>query len=104
MSDIRLFKLINGEEIIGTVLEANNTDHYVIEKVRTFMPHQTERGTALVLVHWIQFAQDNEIELNRSAVAASPKKLPIELERVYQQETSGIQLATANDSKLIMGK
>jgi len=103
--EIKLFKMINGEEIIATVVENDrNLNHITVEKVRTFVPTQTERGTALALAHWIQFAQDSEIELYRNTVTASPKKLPIELEKIYQQETSGIQFPTANDSKLIMGK
>lgn len=103
-NEIKLFKMINGEEIIATVIDNSNLYHITVEKVRTFVPTQTKNGTALALAHWIQFAQDTEIDLYRNTITASPKKLPIELEKIYQQETSGIQFPTANDSKLIIGK
>lgn len=94
MSEIRIFKLSNGDELIATIVEAHNDDVIKVEKVRQLVMQQTEKGLGMGLFPWLGSAIDSEVELYRSNFAVVPFAPDTQLEKEYLQQTTGIAIAT----------
>jgi hypothetical protein len=93
---IKVFKLINGEELIAEVLEtyAYGSDAYDLKSPATIIVQQTEQGVGIGLAPYMPYVTGN-VCLNKSAVAShgTPEvKMENEYRRIFG---SGIQIAQA---------
>jgi hypothetical protein len=90
---IKVFKLINGEEIISEVV-GNGAEDYELKSPATIIVQQTEQGVGIGLAPYMPYVSGS-ISLNKSAVAShgSPEvKMENEYRRIFG---SGIQIAQA---------
>jgi len=96
-SKIRLFKLVTGEEIIGSVEYGITTDEQLkIARPRVLAMTPVGPGqVSLALVPWFMSNPDGTFIVNKNKIVAEPEgDTPRQLEDAYLQQTSGIQLAT----------
>lgn len=90
---IRVFRMINGEEIIGNVKDTTEKE-YVLTKAANIMVQETERGMGVGLAPYMPYTEGN-ILLNRSAIAAEGTPV-VQMENEYNRLFgSGIQIAGA---------
>lgn len=93
---IKVFKLINGEELISKVEIAGHG--YVLKDPAAIVIQQTEKGVGVGLAPYMPYAL-SEITLNTTAVVseASPNlNMENEYNRIFG---SGIQIASAGSIK-----
>lgn len=94
-SPVVLFKLLNGQELVGTVI-AEDENGWTLAKSREIVPQQTPTGQvvlALAPAIMMNGKLDVDVELLRTAVAIILHKLPNQFEEEYLSATSGIQIA-----------
>jgi hypothetical protein len=92
MTDIKVFKLISGEEIIGKVAEAGYG--YELENPATIMMQQTEKGIGMALMAYMPYA-DGTIKLYQVCIASEGEpslKMVNEYNRLFG---SGIEIVSA---------
>lgn len=90
---IKVFRMINGEEIIGNVKDSNDRE-YVLEKAANIMVQETERGMGVGLAPFMPYAE-GKIHLMRTAIAAEGNPV-VQMENEYNRIFgSGIQIAGA---------
>jgi hypothetical protein len=93
MDKIKVFKLINGEEIIAEIF--NHFDkHIELKAPAQIVMQQTKEGVGVALAPYMPYATAN-IELYRHAIASSAVpdvKMENEYSRLFG---SGIQIASA---------
>lgn len=94
MSEIRILKLTNGDELIATIVNAHMEDRLAIKKVRQLIMQQTDKGLGMGLFPWLGSAIDTELEIYRSNLLVVPFAPDKHLEDQYLQQTTGIALAT----------
>jgi hypothetical protein len=93
MSEIKVFKLINGEELISQVTSGSESGFF-LEKPANIMMQQTERGVGVGMAPYMPYA-NGKIYLYATAIAseASPD---LQLENEYNRLFgSGIQIVSA---------
>ena len=93
-SDVKVFKLVSGEEIVTKTSNFSEDGHITIEKPRVMMLTQVP-GTTQVSVHMMPFcvgSPDGTLILEQSKIVATLKNIPAELEKAYIQNTSSIEL------------
>lgn len=84
MSDIRVFKTLNGEDIITEVKEIKDT-HYIVENPSVLVLQETEQGVRVGLAPFMPYAKGN-IALYASAVLAEAQpddSMKEEYQRVF---------------------
>lgn len=96
MTDIVLYKLVSGEEIIAKKVN-EQTDYVILENVRTLMIQPTGNGQmGIALIPWLAGSPDGEVHIDRSKIIGRPVQgVHKNLEDAYLQQTTGIQLAGA---------
>ena len=95
MSDVKLFKLTSGEEILATKMSSSNGTATVIEDAVTLVYHQTEQGSVSVGFSPFMPYHEGSIELFHSAIAAesnAQEQVVAEYNRIF----SKIVIAPAN--------
>lgn len=117
MSTIVVYKLNNGQEIIGKKVSAQRVgllveqkgaepaetaEEVFLEDVRVieFVPHPS--GSVQVgMFPWMLSAAEATVTLKKSAIAAyvDPDRVPKQLQDAYLQNTSGLQIAGAGALK-----
>lgn len=94
MNKVKVFKMINGEDLIGEVV--GNFDAFVeMKNPAQIMLQQTQTGVGVGLAPYMPYV-DGNLQLSRSAIAAEgePKKEMVnEYNRIFG---SGIVVAPAN--------
>lgn len=93
---VKVFKLINGEEIISAI-DVNKAfeERVFLDKPAMIVMQQSERGMGVGLAPFMPYAA-GEIELNRAAIAAEAApdpKMAAEYNRIFG---SGIEIAPAS--------
>ncbi len=98
MTEIKEFKLISGEELAGELL-SETTEWYHLTKVRQLglvqipVPGQSEPQLIPQFVPWLLGnPEGKDIKLSKTAIAAGPMELASPLEKLYTEQTSGIDL------------
>lgn len=94
MSKIKVFKLINGEDLIGEVFNFYD-QHIELKNPAQIVLQQTQQGVGVGLAPYMPFVEGN-LQLKRSAIAAEgePKQeMSNEYNRIFG---SGIVVAPAN--------
>jgi hypothetical protein len=94
MDKIKVFKMINGEEIIAEIF--NNFDRHIeLKSPAQIVMQQTKDGVGVALAPYMPYATGN-IELHRHAIASSATpdvKMENEYSRLFG---SGIEIASAS--------
>lgn len=90
---IKVFKLINGEELISKVSNSYADDsYYTLDRPASIMLQQTQQGVNVGLAPYMPYA-NSEIRLNKSAIA-SESTPDVQMENEYNRIFgSGIQIA-----------
>lgn len=97
MSNIKLYKLISGEEIIGE-WKSTVDNVYRLNKPATIVMQRTEQGVGIALMPYLPYAV-SDVEIFKHAVAsvAEPDiKLINEYNRIFG---SGIEIVSASALK-----
>ena len=95
MSDVKVFKMINGEEVISKVTSSSEAG-YFLEDPATIMLQPTQNGGMGVGIAPYMPYVEGKVFLNRTAIAAEgipEKKMQNEYNRIFG---SGIEIAPAS--------
>lgn len=100
MSSIRMFTLLNGQEIIATVPDTNDassdTPYIVLQKVQAVVVKPISQDQyGLDMIPLSPSNPEGDQRLYRSAIAMEPVSVPVELEREYTRRTSMIEIVSA---------
>lgn len=71
MSEVKVYKMISGEEVIGNQISETDT-HYTVDKPASIM--MTDQGNGKVgvgIAPFMPYAEGEKVDINRLAVAAS---------------------------------
>lgn len=93
MEKIKVFKMINGEELIGEIFN-NFADYIELKAPAQIVMQQTKEGLGVAMAPYMPYATGN-IHLHRQAIASSGTpdvKMENEYSRLFG---SGIQIASA---------
>lgn len=94
MDSIKVFKLINGEEIIGEIF-SHFDRHIELKKPASIVMQRTEQGVGVGLAPYMPYATGN-IDLHRNAIASEAlpdTQLVNEYNRIFG---SGIEVVPAS--------
>ena len=93
MEKIKVFKMINGEELIGEIFNVY-ADYIELKAPAQIVMQQTKEGLGVAMAPYMPYATGN-IELHKQAIASSgipDVKIENEYSRLFG---SGIQIASA---------
>lgn len=97
---VRTFKLINGEEITGEVTDEDN-ETFTLDKARQLglvqlpIPGHPEPQVVPQFVPWLLGNPEGKnLTIRKTSIAAGPSELPDALEKLYLEQTSGLDLST----------
>ena len=86
--DVRIFKLISGEEVLAKVEELDGGVRWLLTDPRMLgMNPQTGQPN---MMPFMMLNQDRPVTIDRSAVIAISASVPPEMEKKYVSDTSGI--------------
>jgi len=70
MSEVKIFRLSTGEDIIGQKLESIKSDHITLKQTFVIVPMQSKPGGAvqLMLTPYLPYAKDDIININVNMV------------------------------------
>jgi hypothetical protein len=94
MEKIKVFKMINGEELIGEIFN-NFADYIELKAPAQIVMQQTKDGVGVAMAPYMPYATGN-IELHKHAIASSgipDVKMENEYSRLFG---SGIQIVSSN--------
>ena len=94
MSDIKLFKLTNGEEIIARKQADTQTNMIVLEKPMCIRPVSNDNTSkmGIAIFPWLMAAKDNdmvELSVEHIIVETVPKEV---IEKSYLSKITGLTL------------
>lgn len=96
-----IMKLVSGEEVIAKI-NGESEDEVLIESARSLIMQPTGPGQmGIGMIPWIATLPDDEISVRRRDIMHFNDNVPKQLEDGYLQQTSGIQIASANDAGII---
>lgn len=101
MDKIKVFKLINGEEIIAEVFN-NFAEHIELKAPAQIVMQQTKEGVGVAMAPYMPYVSGN-VDLNRQAIASSGVP-DIKMENEYSRLFgSGIQIvSTTSPANIIV--
>jgi hypothetical protein len=97
--NIKLVKLLNGEEIIGEVQDSTNTINIKNPLRIVIMPSMSEQVPKIGFSPWAPFSKDTEFSIDKSNIITIMN--PID-EFLSQYKQSFSQIVTPTQSKLIL--
>lgn len=93
MSNVRVFKLSTGEELIGRVVSDDDTT-LTMEKPRIIAVHPVKNALQVSLVPYAASNPDCTISIKQSAIAGEVTNPSDEIITGYLEQTSGILLGS----------
>jgi hypothetical protein len=100
--EIKSFKMISGEEIIGKVNAVIN-DVWVLESVRLIITQAAGPNKLGVgFMPYIVSNMEGKNNIYRHAVACEPQSIAKDLEMMYLENVSGLQLPPSGSAKSII--
>jgi len=101
MSEIKAFKLVSGEELAGELLSETD-EYYELTKLRQLglvqipVAGSPEPQVVPQFVPWLLGnSEGKNIKLFKTAISAGPLELVGPLEKLFVEQTSGIDLSTS---------
>jgi hypothetical protein len=92
---IKVFKLISGEELIGSITAGSDAGYFV-EGAATIMLQQTENGIGVGLAPYMPYAEGDKIYLFRHAIASEAEPAVAMRNEYSRMFGSGIEIAPAS--------
>lgn len=96
--EIKLYKLVTGEEIIGGLqsYEWEKSDSVTLSKVRVMLMQPMGQGQmSIAMIPWMVGAPDSDIVIYKRNIAGEPHgSLPTQLVNGYLSNTSGLDLTS----------
>ena len=92
MSDLKLFVLINGLEIVGKLVEETDTKFVLDHPLGLQVVPHASGAYQIQLVPFSAAGSEDEHDIYKGAIAAEVKKIPSDIESTYRSRTSRIQL------------
>lgn len=105
MSEIKIYKLLSGEELIGYYDGKGTTEDYVtLDKVHVLAPQQTPDGKiVLMFAPWLISAMgEGKVKIYWTSISGEPHKVPDQLATGFRNQTSMIQQPTAQEKSAIL--
>ena len=95
MNDIKIFKLVNGDEIIAEVVSGEGAINWKIQKIRMILMQQHAQSgqIGLGLLPWLASNVNGEFELFPASLMGPPFDPEEPLQKEYLSQTTGIALA-----------
>ena len=95
MSEVRVFKITTGEEVISRIKsDYVSDDFYTLVKPRVVAIAPGPGGQmSVTLIPLFASNQDGNATLNKSHIVGEPESINPELEKGYIEQTSGIALS-----------
>lgn len=92
--EVKILKLVSGEEILAKVTEGDSDNTVVINKPMALMLHTGQQG-GIQMVPWLMLSQKEEAEIPKDKIIVmyDPKT---EIVNGYQSQIGGIVTAPAN--------
>ena len=93
-NDVKILKLITGEEVIARVTEEKNVDLITLEKPMTLqmLPPNTSTGqVGFALVPWMKAAKNEKITISTEHIIAEDEASE-QTEKKYLQVVTGLSL------------
>ena len=93
-NDVKILKLITGEEVIARVTEEKNVDLITLEKPMTLqmLPPNTSTGqVGFALVPWMKAAKNEKITISTEHIIAEDEASE-QTEKNYLQVVTGLSL------------
>jgi hypothetical protein len=97
---VKAFKLLSGEELAGEVTD-EDSETFTLDKARQLglvqipVPGMPEPQVVPQFVPWLLGnPEGKDLPLRKSAVTSGPYELPAPLEKLYLEQTSGLDLST----------
>jgi hypothetical protein len=100
MEKIKVFKMINGEELIGEIFNVY-ADYIELKAPAQIVMQQTKDGVGVAMAPYMPYATGN-IELHKQAIASSgipDVKMENEYSRLFG---SGIQIVSSTPASIIV--
>ena len=102
MSEVKIFRLSTGEDVIGQKLENNNTESTQIKQPFVIVPMQSKPGgpVSLALTPYMPYAEEDTVSIKKNNIIAevNPK---IDIANSYNQHL-GSGIIQAKKPKLII--
>jgi len=95
MADIRIFKLMSGEELLGEIKETNN-EGIILKNAVSIVYQQTEKGLGAGLAPFMPYCQD-PVTVKEHAIASSGEPNKDMLNQYNTIFGSGIVVAGAHE-------
>lgn len=93
MSEVKIFKLISGEEVIAKVVQ-HGMEFVKVSSPRCIQMFQDHTGQPRAgLAPWIMSSPDAVLNMRVASFAIDPIPAPSDIERGYLSNTSGIQIS-----------
>lgn len=71
MANIRVYKMVSGEEVIGVEVSNDDFSYTVKEPASIMMQQQPDGKVGVGIAQFMPYAADKKVVINRAAVAAS---------------------------------
>lgn len=86
MSDVTVFKMISGEEVMGKIIEEQDGFYMVKEPASIHMTDQGGGKVGVGIAPYMPYAKEKKIQVNKLAVAAvgtAADEMEAEYERIF---------------------
>jgi hypothetical protein len=103
--DVKLFKLINGQEIVAEVVAETTSGGSIIKNPLVVHMMRGENGApSLGFAEWSMIAQEDQlITLHKHACISDPLDLLPEVAHSYEQQMSSLILPPEPAGKILLG-
>jgi hypothetical protein len=96
MSNILVWKLISGEELIGdAVVEPSGADYIVVKQPATIMMQRTEQGVGIGLMPHMPYVE-GDVKVYKASISSSGTPTQNMINEYNRLFGSGIQIAPAS--------
>lgn len=86
MSDVTVFKMISGEEVMGKIIEDQEGSYMVKEPASIHMTDQGQGKVGVGIAPYMPYAKEKKIQINKLAVAAlgtAADEMEAEYQRIF---------------------
>ena len=98
--DVKLVKLVNGEEIIGQV--DINSDTLTVKKPVRLIPTQ-QQGGGIAMIPWMMFSADDTFSFCTTHILLTAKPDQDIINEYNKQFGSGVVIPTPQETNIITG-
>lgn len=93
MIDVRVIKLISGEEVIGRFVSEDDTQLVLERTLSMILQHDQHGNMGMITAPFLMSAGDRAIKVNKATIVGTPVVIDEGLVKDYLQKTSPIALS-----------